>query len=108
MKKLNENPTLKHSSTGIAQCQCGAQNPFRSNYTYMIGQWVLGLRCPKCLDNSGQEVISLKEGETMDGDKVAEGRIEELERWALCAELSKDEQDELSALKRMLWLEVES
>ena len=39
--------------------------------------------------------------------KLAEGRIEELERWALCAELSKDEQDELSALKRMLWLEVE-
>ena len=40
------------------------------------------------------------------GKAVIEGRIEELERWALCADLSQEDLDELAALKRMEWLEA--
>ncbi len=62
MSNVTDTPApLTHSRTGKCKCpDCGAVNQFRSDFTYQVGQWVLGLRCPTCLGASGgQQVIAL-------------------------------------------------
>ena len=53
--------SLKHSNIGVNRCCCGQFNQFHSDFTYMEGQFVGGLRCPKCLTGIGQDVIGLTE-----------------------------------------------
>jgi len=51
---------IKHSHAGKLQCpDCGNVSWFRSDFTYMIGQSVLGVRCSKCGQNAGQTVVEL-------------------------------------------------
>ncbi len=53
-------PAPTYSHTGECKClECGAVNRFRSDFTYHVGEWVLGLRCVACQYGAGQQVVRL-------------------------------------------------
>lgn len=49
------------SGIGVVVCEeCQARNPFRSDFTYQVGMWVLGHRCAVCGGSpGGQRVVAL-------------------------------------------------
>ncbi len=60
MSEVRDVKYMPRKNSGKCQCPtCKAINQFRSDFTYAVGEWVLGLRCKKCSYGAGQQVVEL-------------------------------------------------